>query len=275
MQPAGILTQRLEMIGSPLAHVRTPALLNAMLAAQGDERRMLPKEVDRARLPAYVEALRRAGDVRGLVVTTPLKEAVCAVLDRRTPLVELIGSCNCVRIDRHGWLGGNFDGIGFAQAVRKAGLGLRGKRILLKGCGGAGKAIAARIAAEGARALVIDDPETARVAAFIARLGPQANGCEISAGSGDDGAFDLLVNASPLGMAADDPSPASAELVGRCAAVVDIVIAPGESRLGRMARELGKTLVGGAAMVEAQAAFLLGFILGKAVAEEATAESLP
>src|SRR5215470_8729466 len=202
MQAAGTLTQRLEMIGSPLAHVRTPALLNAMLIAQGDERRMLLKEVDRARLPAYVEALRRAGDVRGLVVTTPLKEAICAVLDRRTPLVELIGACNCVRIDRDGWRGANFDGIGFAQAVRKAGLGLRGMRILLKGCGGAGKAIAARIVVEGARALVIDDPETARTGAFIARLRPQAGGCEISAGSGDDGLFDLLVNASPLGMAA-------------------------------------------------------------------------
>ena len=97
MQAAGILTQRLEMIGSPLAHVRTPALLNAMLAAQGDERRMLPKEVDHARLPAYVDKGYRGHDAQNprRVFISGQKRGVFGIikreLRRRSAIEPIIG----------------------------------------------------------------------------------------------------------------------------------------------------------------------------------------
>ena len=148
-------------------------------------------------------------------------------------------------------------------------IGLAGRRVLLKGCGGAGRAIAARIADEGAAALVIDDPEAAKTTAFVARLRARAPACDISLGSDSRGRFDLVVNASPLGMAADDPSPVPDEVVAQCAAVVDIVIAAQESRLAALARAHGKPLVAGSAMVEGQADLFLGFLLGPATTEEA------
>ena len=261
--------ERFEMIGSPLAHVKTPGLLNALLAARGDDRRMRLRELRASELPAYAKAAKRAGEVAGFVVTTPLKQAVIAELDRRTPLVALIGSCNCLRAHSGEWIGGNFDGFGFAHALRRAGIGLAGQRVLLKGCGGAGRAIAARIADEGAAALVIDDPEAATTAAFAARLQARAPGCAISTGSDSRGRFDLVINATPLGMAAGDPSPLPEEVVAQCSAVVDIVIASGESALAGLARKHGKPVVAGSAMVEGQAALLLGFLLGSAVTEEA------
>ncbi len=138
--------KRIEMIGSPLAHVRTPALLNARLAGDGLALRVMPREIEAADLVRYVAATRREDAVAGLVVTTPLKEAICGHLDRRTALVELIGSCNCVRVDGGSWIGANFDGFGFARALAEAGVTLAGKRVLLMGCGGAGKAIAERVA---------------------------------------------------------------------------------------------------------------------------------
>jgi len=261
--------QRFEMIGSPLAHVRTPGLLNAMLAARGDDRRMRLRELLPRDLPAYAKAAKRAGEVAGLVVTTPLKQAIAAELDRRTSLVGLIGSCNCVRAETSGWVGDNFDGFGFSRALRCAGIGLAGRHVLLKGCGGAGRAIAARIVDEAAAALVIDDPETAKTAAFVARLQARAPASAVSAGIDSRGRFDLVINASPLCMAADDPSPVPAEVVAQCAGVVDIVIAAGESALARLAREQGKPFLAGAAMVEGQAELLLGFLLGPAMTEEA------
>jgi shikimate dehydrogenase len=261
--------QRFEMIGSPLAHVRTPGLLNAMLEARGDERRMRLKELLPRELPAYAKAAKRAGEVAGLVVTTPLKQAIAAELDRRTPLVALTGSCNCVRAEAGRWIGANFDGFGFSRALRRAGIGIAGRRVLLKGCGGAGRAIAARIVDEGAAALVIDDPEAAKTAAFVARLQARAPACTISAGIDSRGRFDLAVNASPLGMVADNPSPVPDEVVAQCAAVVDIVITATESRLAALARAHGKPLVAGSAMVEGQVELLLGFLLGPATSEEA------
>jgi shikimate 5-dehydrogenase len=72
-------------------------------------------------------------------------------------------------------------------------------------------------------------------------------------------------------MAAGDPSPVPAEVVAQCAGVVDIVIAPGESALARLAREQAKPFLAGAAMVEGQADLLLAFLLGGATTEEAVA----
>jgi shikimate 5-dehydrogenase len=78
-----------------------------------------------------------------------------------------------------------------------------------------------------------------------------------------------VINATPLGMAAGDSSPVPEEVVAECGAVVDIVIAAGESTLAALARMHGKPLVAGSAMVEGQAGLLLGFLLGRAVTEEA------
>jgi len=244
-------------------------MLNRLLAERGDPRRLIPRETARGELSAYVDATRQDQDVVGLVVTTPLKEAVLSFLDRRTTLVKLIGACNCVRFDAEGWLGANFDGFGFSSALHRSGIGLCGRRVLLKGCGGAGKAIAARMIAEGAAMIVIDDPLPGRASEFIAHLRANELACELYAGGDVSDELDLAVNASPVGMQPEDPSPLSDEEVSRCAAIVDIVVASGESALCRQARRLGKLFVGGAAVVEGQAELLLDFLLGHAPGEEA------
>jgi len=261
--------RRIEMIGFPLSHVRSPDLLNAMLAHRGDDRCVVARPVEASAFPAYAAATRQDKDVVGLIVTTPLKQLICSALDRRTSLVALIDSSNCVRCEERGWIGANFDGFGLSRAMREAGLTLAGKRILLEGCGGAGRAIAARVVAEGARGLVIDDPEVETTAAFVERLQATKPACAVSAGSDIDGRFDILINASPLGMSPDDPSPAPPALVARCDSVVDIVIGAGISRLRRYAEEQGKTFVDGVAMVRGQAELLLEFLLRDASSEEA------
>jgi shikimate dehydrogenase len=258
--------KRIEMIGRPLGHVRTPGLLNERLAAQGLALRVVCREVAPEGLAAYVNEARREVDLVGLVVTTPLKEAICRLLDRRTALVELIGCCNCIRIDSGSWIGANFDGFGFAHAVAEAGLALARKRVLLLGCGGAGKAIAERIVSEGAAALVIDDPAPGKAFDFAARL---ASPILTVRGAGNAEPFDLVVNASTLGMREDDPSPAAPETIARCGAVVDIVISARESRLRRIAREYGKPFVEGASMVRGQIDLFRTFLLSQASSETA------
>ena len=258
--------KRIEMIGLPLAHVRTPDLLNERLAAAGLDLRVVCREVALEGLAAYVAGARRDANLAGLVVTTPLKEAICGLLDRRTTLVELVGCSNCIRIDRDGWIGANFDGYGFSRALADAGLVLAGKRVLLLGCGGAGKAIAERILSEGAALLVIDDPAPGKAAAFAARL---AAPIVIAGGADEEAFFDLLVNASTLGMQAGDPSPVSPATVARCGAVVDIVISSRESALRRLAREHGKPIIEGAAMVRGQIDPFQSFLLSDAASERA------
>lgn len=257
----------IEMIGSPLGHVRTPDLMNRILRAQHEDICIRPALLDRAGLPAYVARTKPDADVIGLVVTTPLKEAVCDYLDQRTVLARLLGSCNCVRRRDGVWIGANFDGFGFLNALRRSGISTVGTRVLLKGCGGAGKAIAAALVTAGVEELVIDDPRADMAAGFAARLRDFARSCSIVVAD-ERGRFDIIVNASPLGLRGDDPSPVSADLVAECGGVVDIVIGPGESRLARFAREHGKPLITGAVMVHGQVALLHAFLLGGTAGEE-------
>lgn len=258
------------MIGRPLGHVRTPNLLNVQLAAKELELRVVCREVALDGLAAYVAEARRETDLVGLVVTTPLKEMICNHLDRGTALVDLIGCCNCIRIGGDGWIGANFDGLGFSRALTEAGVKLAGKRVLLLGCGGAGKAIAERVVNEGAARLVIDDPAAGKAAAFATRLASPI----VSAGdAGGKDFFDLIVNASTLGMQADDPSPATPAIVARCGAVVDIVISAQESALRRLARQHGKPLIEGAAMVQGQIELFQSFLLSDAPSESAALQA--
>ena len=254
--------KRIEMIGSPLTHVLTPALLNARLAADGIGLSVTPRETGTSDLADYIAAARGKNVVMGLVVTTPLKEAICVHLDRKTALVDLIGTCNCIRADGRSWIGANFDGFGFVRALADAGVTLKDKRVLLLGCGGAGKAIAERAASEGAAALFICDPVAGRAAAFAHRLGSKT----VAAGEFPSDEIDIVVNASPLGMNPDDPSPVPSEIVARCSVVVDIVVVA-DSPLRRLAREQGKLVIGGGAMVRRQVDLFRSFMLSDATSE--------
>jgi len=258
---------RVEMIGSPLAHVRTPVMLNRLFARDGQDLRVEKRELDLPALGNQLAVLRRDPALRGLIVTTPLKEAVCAFLDRRTALVGIVGTANCVRVDDGSWIGANFDGFGFEAALARAGLRLEGRRVLLAGCGGAGRPIAERIVAAGAAALTIIDLDPARAAAFAERLRPLAAGCMVTVGQADRASHEILVNATPLGMRPDDVPPFSPALVQASGAVVDIVVSDQPSRLERDARRFGKKFVSGIAMVEGQAELLRAFLLGRAERE--------
>jgi shikimate dehydrogenase len=264
---------RIEMIGTPIAHVRTPDLLNALFQRDGQETRVVKKRLGPRALASHVLALRQDRGVIGLVVTTPLKTAICDHLDRRTKLVELVGTANCVRFDEGAWIGANFDGLGFEAALTEAGVNLAGKRVLLAGCGGAGKAIAARIVGAKAAALAIEDGEAGKAADFLPRLRRIARGCEVSAGPTEGQDHEILVNATTLGMRRGDPSPFRRETVARSQAVVDIVIAESQSRLQRDARRLGKLFIGGTAMVRGQADLLRRFLTTGASSEAAAARA--
>jgi shikimate dehydrogenase len=261
--------RRIEMIGTPIDHVRTPDLLNRLFEREGQALRVVKKRLGPVALGRHVEALRRSGDVAGLVVTTPLKSGICAHLDRRTPLVRLLGAANCIRFDGDSWIGANFDGHGFEAAVRAAGLELAGRRFLLAGSGGAGTAIAARIVGAGAAALTIIDSDSGKVTDFLQALRRLARGCVLGDAVAGKARYDILVNATPLGMNRGDPSPFAPGIVRDAGAVVDIVIAEQPSPLRRDAERFGRTFVEGTAMVRGQVELFRRFLTTSATSEAA------
>ncbi len=262
----GTGVKRIEMIGTPLDHVRSPGILNPMFRAAGEAVEVVTREVNSAALSAYVDATRGDADVLGLLVTTPLKQAILPFVDRLSELADFIGAVNCVRFDGGSWFGANVDGFGFDAALAAAGADAAGKRVLLCGCGGAGTAIAASLMTATGIALSLYDIDRRRAEDLAARLASFAPRATVEALAEPVGRFDIVINASTVGMAADDPSPLPEEIVAGAEIVADIVTMP-DTRLKEQARRHGRQLVVGDAMVAAQAELFLSFFLSDTESE--------
>ena len=138
----------------------------------------------------------------------PHKVAVVDLLDEVSTAVKVAGSCNAVRRNADGKLVGDmFDGEGFVRGLKRRGQGVGGKTALVVGAGGVGSAIAASIAAAGASALALYDVSTPSQDALAGRLKRHYPALRVSTGSNDPSGFDLVVNATPLGMNPGDPMP--------------------------------------------------------------------
>jgi shikimate dehydrogenase len=257
--------KHIVMIGSPLIHARSPGIINPMLRDSHEDVEVTTRELREDELQGFVAAARSTDDVVGLIVTTPLKRAICAYLDRTTAIVDLIGASNCVRCDGDMWFGANFDGYGFAAAIGSALKTISG-RTLLVGCGGAGSAIAASLVTLADIGLFLFDLDFAKAADLAARLEKFAPKSRISAIRSLDVGAEVVINASTSGMAKGDMSPIPEDIVSRTSVVADIVN-DRDTALKQDARRYGKMLIEGEAMVRGQAAYLQRFILGTTESE--------
>ena len=94
----------------PIAHVKTPQRLNALLRERGVDGVMVPFHVSPDGLPALFAGLRGLRNLGGLVVTVPHKEQAAVLCDEITPAARLIGAVNAIRLRDGKLAGGNFDG---------------------------------------------------------------------------------------------------------------------------------------------------------------------
>jgi shikimate dehydrogenase len=170
----------------------------------------------------------------------PHKRTTVGMLDECSPRVRLAGSCNAVVRRPDGTLFGElFDGVGFVGGLRRHGFQVAGTRCLVVGAGGAGSAIAMALAAAGARELAVHDITTEQAAGLIARLRQHHPQVETHAGSSDPSGFDLVVNASPMGMAAHDGLPIDVSRLDTASFVAEVVMTPAETPLLAAARQRG------------------------------------
>lgn len=206
-------TRVVGIVADPIAHVRTPQLLNAAMARQGLNAVCVPLHVAAPQLPVLLAGLAGCQNLDGLVVTIPHKESVVAHCAELTPAARLVGAANVVRWDsvRGHWLGGNLDGDGFMAGLKACGHTLAGKRVLLLGAGGAGKAIAYAVGRERPAELVLHNRSMARAEEVLARIAPALPGVVMWAGAADATGFDVVINATALGLHDGDPAPLPVE----------------------------------------------------------------
>ena len=248
--------KRYVMIGAPVTSVRTPPMLEAFLEGRGVAASVEVRHVDPDGLADFMGAVRRDPAIDGLLVTMPHKRAIIGHLDGLTAVAKRAGSVNAVkRIGRDRLLGAQFDGIALVHALMAAGAPVAEARILLAGAGGAGLPIAQAFVRHGCVRLAIRECDDARLRATLQDLAADAN-CPVAAFGfeEDSDGFDLLVNATPLGMNDADPSPFSDAEIASAAWIADIVADPPRTRLAAAAGRFGKLLVTGRDMVAGQVA---------------------
>jgi shikimate dehydrogenase len=233
------------ILGRPVTHSLSPAMHNAAFKELGLNAVYVAFPV--TGLAQAVAGLRGL-DIRGVSVTIPFKEEIMPLIDELDPQAARIGAVNTV-VNRDGRLCGyNTDWLG-AMAALKAKTGLKGEHVLLLGAGGASRAIAFGILAEGGR-VTLTDVDAPRAAALARDLQVEAIPLDALAQC----PATILVNATPVGMEPKTEGiPINPELLGRFRLVMDIVYQPLETRLLKEAKARGATAIDGLQMLIHQA----------------------
>lgn len=245
------------IIADPIHHVKTPQVVNAVLEARGVDGVLVPFHVPADKLDDAMAGLRQMPNLKGFVVTVPHKTAALEFCDALTPAAEMVGAVNCIRREADGrFIGAALDGIGFVTGLLDAGHRLEGRDVCLLGAGGAGKAIAFALAEAGVARLRILNRSVENADALAARVRSQFPKADILAGTPDQAAGDVIVNATPLGMKHDDPLPLPASCLRPEMLVAEIIMDPAETALMATARKLGASVHPGLPMLKSQAVLM-------------------
>lgn len=254
-------TAILLMLADPVSHIRGTALINAQLQALGLDARIFPLHILPADLEGTLQAVRKMGNVAGLGITIPHKVAAWGLVDALTPEARRMGATNFIRRNADGTLTGtNTDGAGFLAGLRANGFDPAGKRVLLSGTGGVGRAIAFALADAGAATLHLLNRDLAKAAALVEELKAASPGCKVAlAGPGAVARADLLVNGTSLGMKPDDALPLDLTGLTAQTTVAEVVVQPAMTRLLTAAATLGCPVIPGAEMLKPQPSLVAAF----------------
>jgi shikimate dehydrogenase len=263
-------TTLIAHVGDPIAPVKSPMIYNPWFQQAGIDAAVVPMGVRAEHYPAFFRSIFNVTNVRGALVTMPHKVSTVSLVDEFSKAVRVAGSCNAVLKRPDGSLYGDlFDGAGFVGALARAEFAVPGARCLVVGAGGVGKAIAAAIANEAPAALRICDINGAEAEALAARLADAYPGLDVAAGSNDPAGCGLVVNASPLGMNADDPLPVDPARLAPGAMVGEVVMKQTWTPLLRAARDRGcRTQVGTEMLYEQIPLYLDFFGFGRPSSDE-------
>ena len=253
---------RYIMIGAPVNKVRTPGVLTRLMAAANVEATVETRHVEPEDLRTFMSEVAQDRSVDGLLITMPHKKAIIPYLARMSQIADAAGSVNAAkRFGSDALVGAQFDGVGLVAALQAMDIPIERARILLAGIGGAGLPIAQALLNHGCRSLDILDTDTALRENAVAQLQGREPGTVRELPSAPSGTYDLLINATPLGMHDGDPSPFERKLVEAAGWVADIVADPSRTRLAGMAREAAIPLISGRDMVRAQSKLICRWLL--------------
>ncbi|OCW55970.1 shikimate dehydrogenase family protein [Hoeflea olei] len=263
-------TELIAHLGVPTESFRAPLIYNPWFEAKAIDARVVPMGCEAEDYAAFLPLLFRLRNIRGALVTMPHKVSTVALLDRASAAVRICGACNAVRRDEQGRLVGDmFDGEGFVRGMQRKGRRAQGARALVIGSGGVGSAIAASLAAAGSAELGLADTRPGAAERLGDRLRDHYPHIALSTGVRDPAGWDIVVNATPLGMTDGDPLPVDVNRIDPAAFVGEVVMKQDETPFVAAARRRGcLTQIGTDMLFEQIPAYLEFFGYPAATADE-------
>ena len=263
-------TQLIAHLGYPTEAFKAPMIYNPWFERQGIAAVVVPMGVKPEAYAATLAVLKQLSNFRGALVTMPHKVTTLALADEVTPTARIAGACNALLKRADGsLLGDQFDGAGFVRGVQRKGRRLAGARVLVSGAGGVGSAIAASLAAAGVGELDLFDTHAATAEALAERLLQHHPALRVRTGSNDPAGFDIVVNATPLGMKEGDALPFDVSRIEPTALVGEVVMKAEHTPLLRAALARGcEVQVGTDMLFEMIPAYLEFFGYGSATPDE-------
>jgi len=249
------------IVGDPIGQAKSPAGLTRAFGERSVDAVCIPMQVSIADLDAFMAAAKRVQNIDGIVITVPHKFSAARHCETLSERAHVLAAVNVMRRARDGrWFGDMTDGVALVAALRANGCEPKGRRALVVGAGGAGSAVALALAEAGAQ-VAVHDVDAGRRGDLRKRLAAWG----VEAGTSDPRGFDLVVNATPLGMAPGDPLPVDATGLAAGTFVADLVTKPAVTPLLEAARRGGSPILTGAGMFAPQAGILADFLLFSSV----------
>jgi len=232
-------TLRLGLVGKDVSKSESEAIHTFILNALGYECEYENFSVGKADFDCAMRRL--LGDFDGFNITIPYKKDVIEYLDEVVGDALIYGAVNTVRNDTRS--GYNTDGDGFMLMVRRAGLCVADKRVLVLGGGGSGRSSAVALKNAGAKVYMYQRTKESLLET-CERLGITP------VDDPEKGGFDVLLNTTGVGMHdSEGRSPVSAKAFDGAEAAIDLIYTPAESEFLRLARAQGLRTLNGEAML--------------------------
>ena len=264
-------TRLFGCIASPTDHVRAPMIFNQIFTERGIDAVMVPVNIPAERLQEAVQGLRALRNFDGAAVTIPHKLTLAELCDDLGPGAQAAAAVNAVRFDADGRLyGDNFDGHGFVAGL----LGenpaeeapetvVNGKSILIVGAGGAARAIALSLSEHSVRRVDVMNRTHSRAeeaVQLVHRLRDNAPVTALPADKVTFDSYDIVINATPLGLHEEDSLPLDIERLRADCLVCDIIMIPERTRLIEAAEQSGRPVHIGRHMLDYQIDLIGAFI---------------
>ncbi|HKU27781.1 MAG TPA: shikimate dehydrogenase [Candidatus Sulfotelmatobacter sp.] len=246
IEQVDIATRVYGVVGDPIAHSLSPAIMKAAFRREN---------VNAVYVALHAKTLKdlltciREIPIHGISVTMPYKEAILPQLDNSDSHTTKIGACNTVVRAQDGKLYGfNTDTAGIVRPLERRLNTIEGARILVIGAGGAARAAVFGLKERGAEVYILN-----RSLAHAKKLAHQARARIMKRPDLKKSSFDVIINATPIGMGNSRESPLQDKEIN-ARYVFDMVYDPPETRLLKLAQERGAQVIPGIEMFVHQAA---------------------